>query len=303
MPPERAFFKANGKLMLFGEYVVLRGVPALAFPTKMGQTLEVQRSEVFIWESFESEKQWFRLKFSSELEIIETNIPEVASKLMDILRDIRMANPELLELPSAFKVKANFNRNWGFGSSATLISLLAQWSGMDPYDLNAKHFGGSGYDIACATASTPILYYKQPLQVKPIVLSECVTDRLLFVYLGKKQNSEREVSKFSKINLTQCQVDEFTNLVLSASNAKDIETFENCIDEHERLMSELLKRPTLKELEFSDYPFSIKSLGAWGGDFFMATCRNLDEARMYFILKGKEVVFTWSMLIGENLNP
>ena len=35
------YFEAKGKLMLFGEYVVMRGVPSLAFPIKMGQTLEI----------------------------------------------------------------------------------------------------------------------------------------------------------------------------------------------------------------------------------------------------------------------
>lgn len=297
MRSDKTFFQANGKLMLFGEYVVLRGVPALAFPIKMGQTLEVQRSGEYIWESFEAENLWFWLKFNSELEIIETNFPDIASRLILILRDIKAAKPELFESPLAFKVKANFNRNWGFGSSATLMSLLAQWSGMNPYDLNDKYFGGSGYDIACATASTPILYYKQPLHVKPVMLPESITNRLLFVYLGKKQNSQREVIKFSELTIPQFKLDALAEIVLSASKAEDIESFENSIEEHERVMSELLNRPALKELDFPDYPYSIKSLGAWGGDFFMATCRNIDESRMYFIEKGKEVVFTWRMLV------
>lgn len=292
-------FKANGKLMLFGEYVVMRGVPALAFPIKMGQTLHIEPSDSYRWESYETDQLWFSLTFDAALNILDTNHIQVAEKLLALLQDIRQQKPELFETPLRFEVRSNFNRNWGFGSSATLISLLAQWSGVDAYRLNDKHFGGSGYDIACAKANSPILYYKDTRQVETVLLPKAITDKLLFVYLGKKQNSQKEVTKFSDLNIEQEVLNELNNLILSASQAQEIDTFEESIDSHEMILSGILKRPTLKSLEFSDYDFSIKSMGAWGGDFFMATCRNIDEARMYFIEKGKEVVFTWGMLVSE----
>ena len=77
---------------------------------------------------------------------------------------------------------------------------------------------------------------------------------------------------------------------------ENIAQFEDVVDKHEALLSVILERSTLKALEFGDYSYSVKSLGAWGGDFFMATCRNSVEARMYFIEKGYEVVFTYDML-------
>ena len=48
--------------------------------------------------------------------------------------------------------------NWGLGSSSTLISLLSQWSGVAPEKLLSTSFGGSGYDVACATAKDAIIY-------------------------------------------------------------------------------------------------------------------------------------------------
>lgn len=51
-----------------------------------------------------------------------------------------------------------FEREWGLGSSSSLISLLAQWWDCRPMELHAATQGGSGYDQACATASGPILY-------------------------------------------------------------------------------------------------------------------------------------------------
>ena len=37
-------------------------------------------------------------------------------------------------------------------TSSTLIANLAKWSNVDPYILLSETFGGSGYDIACASA-------------------------------------------------------------------------------------------------------------------------------------------------------
>ena len=54
--------------------------------------------------------------------------------------------------------KLTFPRAWGLGTSSTLISLIAQWAKCDPFELLFEAFGGSGYDIACATANSPISY-------------------------------------------------------------------------------------------------------------------------------------------------
>ena len=43
------------------------------------------------------------------------------------------------------------------------------------------------------------------------------------------------------------------------------------MNKHEILISETIQVPTIKAQLFSDYPKSIKSLGAWGGDFIMVT--------------------------------
>ena len=56
---ESLHFSAHGKLMLFGEYVVMRCVPALAFPTALGQTLDVVPADEYTWKSYETGKLWF----------------------------------------------------------------------------------------------------------------------------------------------------------------------------------------------------------------------------------------------------
>ena len=292
-------FSAHGKLMLFGEYVVMRGVPALAFPTRMGQTLDVEPAESFSWKSYETGQLWFSMCFDADLNVLETNNESVAQKLMQILADVKTQKPDLFSNSLSFETHANFNRTWGFGSSATLISLIAQWSDVDAYVLNEKHFGGSGYDIACATASSPIWYNRETKEVRNFNLPKAISDKLLFVYSGKKQNSLQEVTRFGEVKIKEDIIHQLKELIEGVMNSDDIEQFEEHIEVHERILSEILNRQPLKESDFPDYPYAIKSLGAWGGDFFMATCRDIDEAKIYFIDSGRDTIFTFNELIFE----
>ena len=63
-------FKANGKLLISGEYAVLDGALALAIPTKLGQSLEVNYYEPhtenpkLAWNAFlHDESLWFSAEF------------------------------------------------------------------------------------------------------------------------------------------------------------------------------------------------------------------------------------------------
>ena len=55
-------FYSHGKLLITGEYMVLRGAEALAIPSKMGQLLEFKsnHSRTLKWESWDHKNQlWF----------------------------------------------------------------------------------------------------------------------------------------------------------------------------------------------------------------------------------------------------
>ena len=68
--------------------------------------------------------------------------------------------------------------------------------------------------------------------------------------------------------------------------ATTLEEFEVLISKHETLVGELIQHPPLKTSHFADYPGAIKSLGAWGGDFFLATRTNTQ----YFKDKGYNTI-------------
>ena len=79
--------------------------------------------------------------------------------LKKIISCIRIVNTDFLKLNgSEIITKLTFNKNWGLGSSSTLINNLAEFAKIDPYFLNDKIFKGSGYDIACAKSNTSLLY-------------------------------------------------------------------------------------------------------------------------------------------------
>ena len=53
----------------------------------------------------------------------------------------------------------------------------------------------------------------------------------------------------------------------------------------------------LKKKLFHDYPFQIKYLGAWGGDFMMATGRTKRKVEEYFNAKGLHEIYSYDEFI------
>ena len=77
-------FQASCKLMLFGEYIILRGSKSLAFPLRFGQKLEVSSALEISWKSVSPDGIWFEAKFDDNLEITSTSNQEVAQILRSI---------------------------------------------------------------------------------------------------------------------------------------------------------------------------------------------------------------------------
>ena len=284
-------FHANGKLLLTGEYAVLDDAEVLAIPTKLGQSLSVELhdsdSRKIEWKSFNHDGSiWFEALFDEQFNILFTNKVKVAEKLKELLLSAIAMNSGFLQETAFYEVimHLEFDREWGLGSSSTLVSLVSQWANVSGYDLLQKTFGGSGYDVACATANSPILY--QLIDGKPNVTSVTFNpefkDQLHFYYLGNKQYSDQEVKRyrdleFDRVGLTQ-QVSRITQKVLKCD---ELEAFQKLMEEHETLLSEILQMPTAKSKWFPEYKGAVKSLGAWGGDFVMLIGESLEGSISY----------------------
>lgn len=303
-------YYASGKLLLFGEYLVLRGAKSLAIPLRFGQSLSVSplNSELISWKCFENKELWLDITFSPSLEIIRTSDEQSALMVKNILSIIEEKNPSLKIRKGGlqFRFDIDFNRNYGLGTSSTLISLLSQWSGVNPYFLLDNSFKGSGFDIAVATAPQPIIYTTTGLSdnavrsISPIHLNPGITSQILFVYTGKKQKSQSEVISFKNKPTTPEDNQDMNTIVESVAQCTNIEAFETLMNKSENLLSAILQTPEVKQTLFPDYPFAIKSLGAWGGDFVMGTFREETEAKKYFSDKGMSPIFNYHQIIKND---
>lgn len=292
-------FSANGKLLLTGEYFILDGAKALALPTKYGQTLTVEASSEtgILWKGVDANHHtWFEAQFDAQLQIKKTTDIAVAERLQSILQLCPIGEQQL-----CFTTQLDFPNNWGLGSSSTLLSLIAQYFGIDPYRLLAQTFGGSGYDIACATAKGPITY--QILGNERAIISvdfnPVFKEHLYFLHLGKKQNSREGIAHYKSVVADKKQyIDQLPILTDGIIQATTLHEFSVYIEQHEALLSDVLKISSVKSMYFSDFPGAIKSLGAWGGDFVLvASDAGMEAVHQYFKSKGLSVLISYDAMI------
>lgn len=300
-------FYGNGKLLLTGEYVVLDGARCLAVPTSYGQSLSIGKGDPgkLSWISKDEKGHtWFSytfdIKADFDLADNDTNRKDsTIQRLTGLIRAAREMNPNFLNSTEGFTVtaKLSFPRDWGLGSSSTLVSNLAGWAGIDPFELLSQTFKGSGYDIACARHDSPVLYsiaQKKP-EIVPVTFNPPFRENLFFVHLNQKQDSREGIKRYksrSKDEKAIQEISEITNRVLTC---EELEEFESLLIRHEQIIASLIQLPVVKERLFPDFPGVIKSLGAWGGDFVIATARTSPTA--YFKSKGYDTVIPYADMI------
>ncbi len=297
-------FYANGKLLLTGEYLVLDGALAIALPTKLGQSLMVtsNNKQKLVWESQDSKSYpWFQHTYTHLHQKINDN--PIAERLRVILLQAQKQNPKFInKLVDNVTTKLTFPRKWGLGTSSTLIHLIAQWAECDPFELLFEAFGGSGYDIACAGAGGPISYQLQT-NLKPIFqrvnFNPSFKNQLYFVYLDKKQDSKKGIARYrEKGKVSEAKIQKISTLSTELINIGGLNDFEKIIVEHENIIADLIGFKKVKSIYFSDYWGTVKSLGAWGGDFVLVTSdRSEKETKKYFNEKGFNVFLKYKELI------
>lgn len=300
-------YYGHGKLLITGEYAVLDGADALAIPARLGQSMTIKktRGSDLIWESLESNGEpWFSAQVSLyDFSALKTTDEAVATTLQIILKNAVRLNPEFLDKWNGFKVETQleFDRTWGLGSSSTLIHLVAQWADVHPLELYFKTFDGSGYDVACAGCDTPIVYYNDEDEIgyTPVAFDPSFKNQLYFVYLGNKQDTAMGIKEYLKVAKGRKKLaKEITRITDASVEAKDLDAFRALMDEHEQLIAQALKKKTVKEDRFSTFNGSIKSLGAWGGDFVMVmTEMERDAISDFFQDKGCDVIIPFDDMI------
>ena len=231
---------------------------------------------------------------------MQTNNLSIAKRLSQILSTAQELNPNFLQKSFNVKTELTFPKAWGLGTSSTLIYMIAEWAKVDAFVLLEKTFGGSGYDIACARAERSILYHKENGKS---TWSHCdfnpsFKDQLFFIYLEKKQNSREGIAHYKKMKQREGTIGEISGLTKEMLKCEELNDFEKIVNTHESIISKTLNLSKAKDLYFQDYWGTIKSLGAWGGDFVMATSnRSEKETKDYYNKKGFEVFLRYEELI------
>jgi mevalonate kinase len=304
------YYYGHGKLLLSGEYFVLDGAEALAVPTTVGQSMKVKYRHSYQptlnWKSYDHKGTlWFESDFEFwHFNPIKKQENETQKILSQVLSAVRLQNPHFLrdDVDVFVETKIEFPLEWGLGSSSTFLYNIAQWGYVSPFELLKKTIGGSGYDVACAQAMSPIFYKR--VDGKPewgtANFNPSFKDELYLVYLGQKQSSEKEVQKYNEMKIANKNqvIAEITNLTKEMVSTQDINTFDRILRAHEELVARSLGYTRAKDLHFSDFWGEVKSLGAWGGDFVLVTSqRSFTETREYFQNKGFSTIVPFGEIV------
>jgi len=299
-------FYSRGKLLLTGEYFVMEGSQALAVPLKVGQRLLIEEnsdvSHEISWESSIKDKLWFVATFDLiSLNILDTNDLAIAQYLQKLLSYIKNQS-NVLSTDQGIQIKTQLEilPDWGMGSSSSLISNLAYWADINPYELFFSLFDGSGYDIACARSDSAILYqYQDKPAIQPVNFEPGFLNKIYLVYLGKKQDSLQSVLKNKeKVKNKKKDVERISKLTARIIQSKSLSEFDGYIREHEEIISKTINESTVKSKYFENFKGAVKSLGAWGGDFVMATYEGEpDDVKNYFNKKGLDIIFPYKRLV------
>ncbi len=298
-------YRAKGKLLITGEYLVLKGAKALAIPLKYGQKLKVKPNSdpFFRWEATTPSGPWFNATINKNLEICNTNHPELAQKLLSIIKQCINHRPDIKDYMAEKTIHTHleFDKDWGWGSSSTLISCLAQWLGVNPYLLLKDTFGGSGYDIACATSKSPLLYRlnNKVAEITPVNFNPAFSKYISFVYTGTKQSSKSEIEGFSKQVINNSTLEQINNISESMLQCSNLNVFGKLMEQHESIIGQILQRRPVKDKYFPDFDGYIKSLGAWGGDFIMIVTKNdALYVKNYFNRQQLKTIFNFNDITG-----
>lgn len=304
---ETKSYWAPGKLLLTAEYTVLDGALALAVPTKMGQSFfwkepkPAQPEKSLYWTARRADGSvMMEACWSWESQTLDsiTN-REMAESWSKVMREVQKLNPEFFSNRKKYCAETllDFPEDFGLGSSSTLTALLARAFSVDAYALNEATFRSSGYDVAVGLLGKTLHYRKKPFLAKPVNFKPSYREDLLFGYQNCKRNSRDAINAYREHPPKPEIIEKISAITQEVTQCDSAEKLDSLLQRHETLTAAILRCQTLKESRFADCPVFIKSLGAWGGDFFMT--RKFDGWEKYFSGKNIHYIKNWEEMIYD----
>lgn len=303
-------YYSRGKLLLTGEYAVLKGARAIALPTQKGQSLTVTtgRGSDIIWKSLDNKgNEWFSAKISLfDFEPLKTSDQDIADRLGQVLQAAVRLNSEFLSTWKGIKVETRleFPKEWGLGTSSTFLCNVAAWADVDPFELQEKSFGGSGYDLACAMSDSPIIYQfdkEEGPKYSKVTLPDDILESMTFVYTGRKQNTEEALIYARSHEMPASAIKDINKISEDLLGNSSIGYWIDKMSKHNDIISKYLKVDTV-EPSLKDFNGVVKPLGAWGGDFMLALSEEEpDYVRRYFSEKGYKEIYPANEILSNQV--
>ena len=262
---------------------------------------------VLHWQASDPNGIWFEteLSFSDRQVALSPSSDPVSLQLCLLLNTCIQLNPKFLSQTGIYTVDTHleFHRSWGWGSSSSLLSNVAAWADLDPMEVNRiVHPVSSGYDVAAARSEHPFIYRvgTNDILIEPVTLTYPFKDHLAFIFSGKKQLSAESISEFRhRPHPDKDIILKISHLTQSIATTSDLQQFIGLLEEHEEETAKLTRFSPIQSTHFTDFPGIVKSLGAWGGDFFLAASPlPIQDIKDYFHDKGLITIFSWNEIIA-----
>ena len=272
-------------------------------PTIFGQkfTFSENLNDDILWLAKDINGTFLEKKFSIESISNPDNIRAEDALLKTLANAYQLSNNK--KKLQGFNVEStlNYDRNFGLGSSASFLRLVADIFDCNPFSLRMNGWNGSGFDIAATTQNQLFTYSIEGdlPKVETAIFNNKLTENIFFIYTNKKQNTRDSIQR---IKLNDTEKADF----VAKANALTVD-FQSCssnfelimlMEEHEELVSFYTGYNKIK-VQFTDFQGGIKSLGAWGGDFIMATGEK-EYIYSYFKTKGLDKIYSWNEIIKHN---
>lgn len=316
-------YYAPGKILLVGEYAVTKGFEGLAVPVKTGQWMDVwefnspgNAEDRLIFNALDLHgSTWFSESF--DIEFLKRNSANYAdapstnastdSEDSHLLKVLTLVSPNFWKPGKSyrFETRLEFDRNSGLGSSSTFIELVCRYFKLDPFQVQDKVFGGSGYDVAIAAVQKPLIFWRteSDIHFRQWSLNPELTKDWKVVFLGNKVNSRTSTSQvndmlddLAKDENYQMQIQKIIEIV---RDAKELMAVETGIEMYQMFLSQLLGLVTPYTF-FGVKPLPrgvCKWLGAWGGDMLLVNSVVWDA--YYSLWNGCEVKNWNDLVISE----
>jgi hypothetical protein len=113
--------------------------------------------------------------------------------------------------------------------------------------------------------------------------------------LNQKQDSREGIAAFRSREKSIYLRNLFSEITKKVLECEKIEDFSELMLLHERELSKFLNVKMIKDKCFKDCPSFVKSLGAWGGDFVLAS--KFGDYKKYFSHNNYHNVFDWESLV------